>query len=143
MTESLSANDLADKTSGEVKNWLENVSPEQIKSDSEFNWLGLASVADSNVGNLAGSYILDSQTIIDWFYDNLDFSLDNALEISNKWGRLIQENNFSELEIDKDELIKVRRIKNRLSVIEALKNSKKVSLENEIQKWFIEKNNFI
>lgn len=196
MSESLTANDLASKTSGEVKNWLENVSVEQITPDSEFNWLGLASVAGSmmreavengdkkssfewaeislkvyeklaesseksisfsnemsamiirifminNFGDLKGDYILDSQKIIDWLHGNLDLSLDDALEKSNKWRRLIQEKNLSELETDRDELIKIRRIKNCLGVIEALKITGKVSIENEIQKWLVEKSNFI
>ena len=97
----------------------------------------------NNFGDLKGNYILDSQKIIDWFHGNLDLSLDYALEKSNKWRRLIQEKNFSEIETVKDELIKIRRIKNCLSVIEALRNSEKVSLDKEIQKWLVEKNTFI
>lgn len=196
MFELITANDLACKTSSEVKTWLENVWSGKTNIYSEFNWLGMASVADSmmreavrndnkkssfdwaeislkvyeklaessdesisysnelsammirvfmidNFGEVKGNYILDSQKIIDWFYDNLDLPLADALEKSNKWRRLIQEKNFSELETDRDELIKVRRIKNCLNVIEALKNTGKVSLENEIQKWLVEKSNLI
>lgn len=196
MSELLTANDLACKNSGEVKTWLENVWSGKTKTYPEFNWLGLASIADSmmreavrngdkkssfewaeislkvyeklakssdesisysneisammirvfmidNFGNLKGNYILDSQKIIDWFYGNLDLPLAEALEKSNKWRVLIQEKNLSQLEADRDELIKVRKIKNCLGVIEALKNTGKVSIENEIQKWLVEKSNFI
>lgn len=190
------ANDLACKTSSEVKSWLDDVLSRKIETSSEFNWLGLAEVAGSNAreaavkderfssiewaeislriyeklskssdktishslktsammlrvfminsfGNLKENHVFDVQKVFDWFYDNLDLSLDSALEFSNKFKGLIKDKKFSELETNRNELIKIRKIKNCLGVIGELKLSDKIFIEDGIQKWLVEKDNLI
>jgi hypothetical protein len=195
MTESVTANDLANKSLTEVKTWLVNISPSQITSDSEFNWLGFAFVAGSNArkyarenekdeslgwaeislkiyeklsetsdqnishscemsamtlrvylidnfGDLKGNYVLDSQIIINWFYNSLDLTFDEVLEESSLWNNLNHEEKILRLKTSPDNMIKIMRIKNRLVVIDSLQKTEKIELNDDLKLWLKSRKQF-
>ena len=92
--------------------------------------------------DLKGSYVLDSQIIIDWFYENLDLSLKDALEESDQCHKFRHEEKISRLKTDPTKIVMITRIKNRLTVIEFLQKSGKVNLDNNLKTWLEARKHF-
>lgn len=93
-------------------------------------------------GVVAGDPILDADQIINWFLTKLDVSYDEALIKATAWREFFQRGfkdssgNKKELhDIEVKEILKLRLIKNRLAVIEALAESDQFQPNEELSAW--------
>jgi hypothetical protein len=75
-------------------------------------------------GNIVGDPVLDANRIIEWFFQNLHLSLEEAVK---------QAANMKNLEIE--ELLRLRYIKERLSIIRFLSEDKVLEPDEELSKW--------
>jgi hypothetical protein len=95
-----------------------------------------------NFGDLKGNYVLDSQIIINWFYNSLDLTFDEVLEESSLWNNLNHEEKILRLKTSPDNMIKIMRIKNRLVVIDSLQKTEKIELNDDLKLWLKSRKQF-
>lgn len=74
--------------------------------------------------------VLDPETIVRWFYDNLHISYEAAVERSAKWKESGPRSGLSMADV-----LELNRIKHRLSYIKRLVESGHLDPDEEIAKW--------
>lgn len=75
-------------------------------------------------GNVSGDVVLDADIIRDWFYRDLRLSGEEAVMRGDRWR-----------ELPLEQIRELRRIKNRLSIIQALAATRKGPLANDLREW--------
>lgn len=85
--------------------------------------------------------ILDTNPIVDWFFDNLNLTYEEAISRTSSWQELFT-NSTSEKFNDKliskrEDILQLRLIKNRLGVIKLLMDSHKLCPNEELKAWLL------
>lgn len=78
----------------------------------------------AELGAIPGHPVLDIDKVINWFYDSLKMSLDEAMTKADNWKNCSFE-----------EIRELRKIKNRLKIIFVLAESDKIISNNELSTW--------
>lgn len=93
----------------------------------EYSMMNLRAHLLAYLGNVPGDQLLDSDSIIQWFFHNLKMSSDEAKQKALHWRSLSRE-----------EMLELRQIKNRLSILQSLVEHDLVNSRDEgerVQKW--------
>jgi hypothetical protein len=83
----------------------------------------------SKMGSQAGHPVLDKATILRWFRQENEFSFEDTKELSARWRRT------RAATPSKDELIKLRNIKGRISVLRMLADAGELPDDPELKQW--------
>ena len=75
-------------------------------------------------GSIPGDPVLDLEQVLQWFLDGLPLTLEDTMRKSAHWQNL-----------DHSEILELRRIKNRLSILEHLSKDSRLKLEQDIEVW--------
>ncbi len=90
-------------------------------------------------GSVIGNPVLDIEKIVNWFFDNLEISYQDALIKATDWREALSTNNAEEIqkkfETDLEEIRRLRVIKNRLGVIKLLSESQEFRPNKELTAW--------
>jgi hypothetical protein len=122
-----------------VYDFLAKTHPE-IKNTFIRDAMMLRAYVISKLGNIPDDPVLDSSYIFNWFFNELRFSLKEALTIASSWTDLIthkrqeltQNNQYTAL---LEEIRELRQIKNKLAVIQVLAQNNPSYLDEEINTW--------
>jgi hypothetical protein len=90
-------------------------------------------------GAVSNNSVLDAQIIINWFFDNLEISYEDALIKTKNWRDTLASNDVAKIknkfETDMEDMKKISFIKNRLNTIKVLSQSKDFHLSEELNNW--------
>jgi hypothetical protein len=113
-------------------------SPEEYESHAcEMSAMNLRACLINRFGSSAGHEILDGEAVVNWFWAKLELPLEEVKEVSRQWHQLGYEERVERLKNNPSPLLAITRIKNRLAVIDVLRNGGKVQLSDEIQSWLV------
>jgi hypothetical protein len=84
-------------------------------------------------GGVSGDPVLDPNVILEWFYESLSMSFTEAELGIRKWKEMIAK--FDRKPADIQLIGELRRIKNRLSIIEFLVEGDTLHPDEELSKW--------
>lgn len=84
------------------------------------------------LGPKTNDLVLDIDQIYKWFFDNLHVSIEDAVEKSNSWITRVQLQ-----QLEPEEIVKLRYIKNRLSVFKEIQNDPRFTLSDALKKWMM------
>jgi hypothetical protein len=91
------------------------------------------------IGAVPGNLVLDIELILNWVFDSLQFSDEEALIKAIVWRDTLSENNPEEtqkyFDANLEDIKILRDIKNRLGIIKPLYESKKISPTKELNAW--------
>lgn len=92
-----------------------------------------------HLGHVAGDEILDSATILQWFYHTVDVELDEAKALIQEAKELMREvrpaSDRGEIVRVRDALLRLRRLKSKIYVLQQLYLSGTIQPPEEIQPW--------
>ncbi|MDZ8085137.1 MAG: hypothetical protein RMY16_05985 [Nostoc sp. DedQUE12b] len=101
--------------------------------------MGLRAYTILKFGAIPGNPVLDIHLIINWFFDNLHISYEEALIKAADWRKALAANNPEEtqkkFDSELEDFRKLRLIKNRLSIIKYLSKSKDFLPNEELNTW--------
>ncbi len=104
-----------------------------------YSLMGLRAYMILKFGALPGNQVLDIQQIVNWFFDNLHISYQEALIKATDWRETLAVNNPEEtqkkFESELEDIRKLRLIKNRLGIIKRLSKSKDFLPNEELNIW--------
>ncbi|MEH1968445.1 MULTISPECIES: hypothetical protein [unclassified Nostoc] len=104
-----------------------------------YSLMGLRAYTILKFGALPGNPVLDIQQIVNWFFDNLHISYQEALIKATDWRETLAANNPEEtqkkFESELEDIRKLRLIKNRLGIIKRLSKSKYFLPNEELNIW--------
>ena len=89
----------------------------------------------SHFGEIKGHYFLDSNIILEWFYQESNISINDALDYSLYFRDLLKNKNIETEKLDHNKMLLIRRIKNMLNMIQILQDSNFVRLDSHFSSW--------
>jgi hypothetical protein len=108
----------------------------------EMSAMNLRASLINKFGSSAGHDILDGEAVVNWFWEKLELPLEEVKEVSRQWHELGYEEKVERLKNNPSPLLAIMRIKNRLGVIDVLRNGGIVPLSDEIQSWLVARGQF-
>ena len=84
------------------------------------------------LGPKTNDLVLDIDQVYKWFFDNLDVSVEDAIEKSNSWITRVQLQ-----QVEPESIVKLRYIKNRLSVFKEIQKDPRFILSDELEQWMM------
>jgi hypothetical protein len=78
----------------------------------------------NQLGSISGDSVLDMEQVLQWFLDGLTLTFEDVARKVGNWSNL-----------DHDEVLKLRRIKNRITILEHLSKERHVSFDQNIKAW--------
>ncbi|MGV0103673.1 DUF1822 domain-containing protein [Nostoc sp. DSM 114160] len=104
-----------------------------------YSLMGLRAYTILKFGAIPGNPVLDVQQIVNWFFDNLHISYQEALVKAADWREALAAKNPEEtqkkFDSELEDFRKLRLIKNRLSIIKYLSKSKDFIPNEELNIW--------
>jgi hypothetical protein len=92
-------------------------------------------------GAVSSNSVLNTEIIINWFFDNLEISYQEALIKITDWRDTLASNDVAKIknkfETDMEDMKKISFIKNRLNTIKILSQSKHFHPSEELNNWII------
>ncbi|MGD2182432.1 hypothetical protein [Lusitaniella coriacea] len=121
----------------------ESLIKEENKDEAKESFLhslmNLKSCMIVRFGSANKDLILDPTPIIDWFFDSLNISYEEAIEKSSNWKEIFRSLNSEETDFQikkrKQEILELRLIKNRLKIIKSLVDSNQFSPNEQLKSW--------
>ncbi len=94
------------------------------RASLEHSEMSLKAYLTGKLGAVPNDPILDVDQIIQWFFENLHISLDEAEKKASSWRKLA-----------KEEILELQQIKNRLAIIKTLADSNLLPPNQELSAW--------